>query len=187
MSDINQILEDTNSRMQKSLSSLQNDLSTVRTGRASTALVDNMVVDYYGTPTQLSHLSSITIPDARLIMIQPWDKQSIPNIERAILASNLGLNPINDGESLRITIPELTEERRRELVKLVGGKVEDGNVAIRNIRRDGISYLRDLEKDGQISQDDSRNAQNRIQEITDSFSENFLDIKTTKEIEIMAV
>ena len=187
MSDINQILENTNSQMQKSLNSLQNDLSTVRTGRASTALVENIFVDYHGAPTRLSHLSSITIPDARMIMIQPWDKQSIENIERKILASDLGLNPTNDGESLRMILPELTEERRRELVKLVGGKIEDGNVAIRNIRRDGISILRGLEKDGQISQDDSRTAQSRIQDITDSFSKNIQDMKMNKETEIMAV
>ena len=187
MSDINNILEDTNSRMQKSVNSLQNDLQTVRTGRANSALVENIVVDYYGSPTQLSHLSSITIPEARLIMIQPWDKQSIPDIERAILSSELGLNPTNDGQALRITIPELTEERRKELVKLVGGKIEDGNIAIRNIRRDAISSLRELEKDGDISQDDSRNSQSKIQEITDAFSKDILEIKAIKETEIMAV
>ena len=187
MSDIDNILEDTNSRMQKSVNSLQSDLATVRTGRANSGLVENIVVDYYGSPTQLSHLSSITIPEAKLIMIQPWDKQSIPDIERAILGSDLGLNPTNDGQSLRIAIPELTEERRKDLVKMVGGKIEEGNVAIRNIRRDGISSLRGLEKEGQISQDDSRSAQATIQEITDSFSKNILDIKANKEIEIMAV
>ena len=120
-------------------------------------------------------------------MIQPWDKQSIPDIERAILSSELGLNPTNDGQALRITIPELTEERRKELVKLVGGKIEDGNIAIRNIRRDAISSLRELEKDGDISQDDSRNSQSKIQEITDAFSKDILEIKATKETEIMAV
>jgi len=187
MSDIDNILEDTNSRMQKSVNSLQSDLATVRTGRANSGLVENMVVDYYGSPTQLSHLSSITIPEAKLIMIKPWDKQSIPDIERAILASDLGLNPTNDGQSLRIAIPELTEERRKDLVKMVGGKIEEGNVAIRNIRRDGISSLRELEKEGQISQDNSRSAQTTIQEITDSFSKNILDIKANKETEIMAV
>ena len=181
------ILKNCNSKMRKAFDVFNQDLSSLRTGRANSGLVENIVVDYYGSPTQLSHLSSITIPEAKLIMIQPWDKQSIPDIERAILGSDLGLNPTNDGQSLRIAIPELTEERRKDLVKMVGGKIEEGNVAIRNIRRDGISSLRGLEKEGQISQDDSRSAQATIQEITDSFSKNILDIKANKETEIMAV
>ena len=187
MEDIEEILKNTKERMAKSVDSLQRDLSSVRTGRASTNLVENLDVEYYGSSTPLNQLSSISVPEARTIVIQPWDKESLQEIEKSILKSDLGLTPNSDGVIIRINVPELTEERRREMVKLVGNLVEEGHVAIRNIRRDSLEKIRTLDKDKEISQDDGRRAQQELQNVTDSFISEMDSIKSQKEKEVMEV
>ena len=146
MPDVEEVLLEIDERMDRSVDSLVRDLNTIRTGRANPALVDTLMVDYYGAPTPLNQISSISVPEPRLLVIQPWDKQAIGNIEKSILTSDLGLMPNSDGAVIRISIPPLTEERRRDLVRLVGRRVEEGNVAVRNIRRDGLETLRSMEK-----------------------------------------
>ncbi len=181
------ILLNTEERMQKSVDSLKKELQSVRTGRASSGLIENLQVDYYGNPTPLNQLSSISIPEARTIIVQPWDKDSLSEIEKSILKSDLGLTPNNDGNIIRINIPELTEERRKEMVKIVGGIVEQSNVSVRNIRRDSLEQFRSLEKNKEISQDESRKAQQELQKITDSFTGNMDVIKSEKEKEILQI
>ena len=187
MEDIEEILKNTKERMTKSVDSLQRDLSSVRTGRASTNLVENLDVEYYGSSTPLNQLCSISVPEARTRVIPPWDKASLQEIEKSILKSDLGLTPNSDGVIIRINVPELTEERRREMVKLVGNLVEEGHVAIRNIRRDSLEKIRTLDKDKEISQDDGRRAQQELQNVTDSFISEMDSIKSQKEKEVMEV
>ena len=164
---IDDVLKDSDERMGKSVESLRRELTTIRTGRASPGLVESLAVNYYDTPTPLNQLATITVPEARVLMIQVWDRAALGDVEKAILASGLGLTPNNDGEVIRITLPVLTEERRRDLVKLVSRKTEDGHVAVRNIRRDANEGLKRLEKDGEIGQDESRRAQEEVQKVTD--------------------
>lgn len=187
MSDITEVLKSTIVRMEKSIESLKRDLGSVRTGRASAGLIENIKVEYYGTSTPLNQLSSINIPEARTILIEPWDKNVLVDIEKGILKSDMGLNPTNDGTLIRISIPPLTEERRKELVKLVGNIVEQSYVAIRNIRRDSLENFRTLEKNKEISQDEGRKAQEELQKITDSKSTLIDEIKNQKETEIMEI
>ena len=187
MATVQEVLSQTGSRMNKSVDALKSDLSAIRTGRASPALIENLMVDYYGVPTPLNQMASISIPEARLLMIQPWDKQVLKEIEKGILKSDLGLVPNNDGNVIRISIPTLTEERRRELVRLVGRKVEEGHVAVRNIRRDGVDQVRQMERAGDLSKDDSRRAQSQIQELTDSYVGQMDAIGEEKEAEVMEV
>ena len=181
------VLQNTSERMQKSVDSLERDLGAVRTGRASATLVENIMVDYYGTHTPLNQLSSITIPEARTIMIQPWDKEALVEIEKSILISDTGLTPNNDGALIRLNIPELTEERRREMVKMVGSIVEQGHVSARNIRRDSLEMFRSMDKEKEISQDDSRRAQEDLQKVTDSFTSKMDIMRSDKEKELMEV
>ena len=185
MASIEEILENTKERMGKSVDSLQRDLGGIRTGRASTSLVENINVEYYGTQTPLSQLSSISVPEARTIVIQPWDKEALEEIEKGILKSDLGITPNSDGTIIRINVPELTEERRREMVKIVSNMVEAGHVAIRNIRRDSLERIRTLDKEKEISQDDGRRAQQELQNVTDSFITEMDSIKSQKEKEVM--
>jgi ribosome recycling factor len=182
-----ELLAEASSRMQKSIESLARDLNTVRTGRASPVLVESLIVDYYGAPTPLNQLASISVAEARTLTITPWDKQALQEVEKSILKSDLGLVPNNDGTVIRINIPALTEERRRELVRVVSSKIEDGHVAVRNIRRDGISGIRQLEKNNEISKDDSRRSQDNLQQITDNFVAQMDDIGQAKETEVMEV
>ena len=182
-----ELLTEASSRMQKSIESLARDLNTVRTGRASPVLVESLIVDYYGAPTPLNQLASISVAEARTLTITPWDKQALQEVEKSILKSDLGLVPNNDGTVIRINIPALTEERRRELVRVVSSKIEDGHVAVRNIRRDGISGIRQLEKNNKISKDDSRRSQDNLQQITDNFVAQMDDIGQAKETEVMEV
>ena len=165
MATSTEVLADTGSRMEKSVEALNRELSTIRTGRASPALVENLTVDYYGVPTPLVQLASISVPEARSLMIQPWDKQTLKEVEKSILKSDLGLVPSNDGNLIRISIPTLTEERRIDLVKLVRRKVEEGYVSLRNIRRDSLETFRAMEGDKELSQDESRRAQNDLQQL----------------------
>ena len=187
MATIAEVINGTKSRMEKTIVSLERDLSQVRTGRASTGLVDTLSVDYYGSKTPLNQIASISVPEARTIVIQPWDKEATSDIEKSISSSDLGFNPISDGEIIRINVPELTEERRKEMVKLVGGVVEQANVATRNIRRDSLEKFRDMEKEKEISQDDLRKAQTELQKVTDDFSGTIDLMKSTKEKEVMQI
>ncbi len=172
-------------RMKKSIQSLKDDLNTIRTGRASAALFDRVRVDYYGDKSPLSQVATISIPEARLVVIQPWDKGLIGEIEKALQKSELGLNPSNDGKVIRIAIPPLTEERRKELVKQAKGQAEQSRVAIRNIRRDGNDEFKKLEKEGQLTEDGLKTAEEELQKETDKFIQEINKILEEKEKEIM--
>jgi ribosome recycling factor len=160
---------DAEERMNKALAALDRDFAKLRTGRASTALVDDIRVDYYGTPTPVNQLASVSVPDSRTLSIQPWDRGAFALVEKAILKSDLGLTPINDGKIIRISIPPLTEERRKELVKVARKYTEEAKVAVRNIRRDANEALKKREKDKQTSEDESKKSQDAIQKLTDAF------------------
>jgi len=181
------LLTDAETRMKKSAEALRQELVKIRTGKASTALVAGIKVDYFGTLTPLNQAASITTPEARLLVIQPWDKSLLPKIEKEILKSDLGLTPVNDGTFIRLAIPALTEERRKELVKLVRKYAEEARVAIRNVRRDANEHLKREQKDGKISEDDLKKHQIRCQELTDKHIETIDDILKKKEEEIMEV
>jgi ribosome recycling factor len=184
---IERVLTEINGKMQKAVEALTRDLATIRTGRASPALVEHIKVDYHGILTPINQLASISIPDAKMILIQPWDRGSIRSIEKAILTSDLGLNPITDSQILRIPIPPLTEERRKELTKAVHKRLEEARVELRNLRRDGIEKLRQSEKDKEISQDQCSRASEQLQKLTDNFVDKINNIGQTKEREIMEV
>ncbi len=187
MPTVNEVLAEADAAQQKSASALSRELSSIRTGRASAALVENLLVDYYGVPTAMNQLASISVPEARALMIQPWDKQAMAAIEKSILVSDLGLVPSNDGTVIRLNIPTLTEERRLELVKLVGKKVEDAHVSVRNIRRDGLERLRAMEREDSLSKDDSRRAQDQLQKVTDTNISGMDAIRVDKVTEVMEV
>lgn len=181
------ILLETEEKMEKALTALDRDFSSLRTGRASTALVDNIMVDYYGTPTPVKQLASVAVPDSRSITIQPWDKGAFGPVEKAIINSNLGLTPMNDGRLIRINIPMLTEERRKELVKHARKYVEDCKVAIRNVRRDANDQIKKLEKGKEITEDESHNGQDEVQKLTDAYVAKADERGTAKEKEIMDI
>lgn len=166
---IEDILKDAEHRMQSAVAALDREMDTIRTGRARPSLVEGLKVEYYGTPTPLNQLATINAPEPRLITIQPWDKTQLSTIEKAIQKSDLGLTPTNDGNLIRLAIPQLNEERRKELVKVVHKKVEDGRVAVRNVRRDALDHLRRMQHDKEITDDDERHAQDRLQKITDKY------------------
>jgi len=182
---IEDIYQDTRDRMGKSIDALNNELKRVRTGRASLGILDGMSVDYYGTPTPLNQMASLSVPESRLIMIQPWDVSVIKDIEKAILKSDLGLTPSSDGKLIRISIPPLTEERRKELVKVIQKISEDYKIAVRNIRRDSNEMLKALKKDGDISEDDAFKAQDQVQKITDENIKKIDGVFKNKEKEIL--
>jgi len=182
---IDSIFQDTRESMKKSIAALKNELNKVRTGRASLSLLDDIRVDYYGTLTPLNQMSSLSVPESRLIIIQPWDVSMIKEIEKAILKSDLGVTPSNDGKIIRISIPQLTEERRKQLVKVVYKKSEDHKVAVRNIRRDSNDLLKSLKKDGDISEDDAFRAQDQVQKITDEHVKLIDETCKEKETEIL--
>jgi ribosome recycling factor len=184
---IDDALLDAADRMEKALEALRRDLATVRTGRASPALVEHLHVDYYGTPTSLNQLATISTPEARLIVIQPWDRGSISAVEKAILKSDLGLNPNNDGTVIRLALPQLTEERRRDIAKQVRKRVEDARIATRNVRRDCHDHIRRLEHDHQISQDDLHRAETELQKLTDDHIKEIDKVGHEKEEEVLAV
>lgn len=177
--------QETRERMKKSIDSLKHDLQRVRTGRASLTLLDGVKADYYGTPTPLAQMASLSVPESRMITIQPWDVSAIKEIEKAIMKSDLGLTPANDGKIIRISIPPLTEQRRKELVKIVNKTCEESKVAIRNIRRDSNELIKGFKKDGDVSEDDAFKAQDQIQKITDEYIKNVDDIYKDKEKEIL--
>ena len=184
---INEILDDAKTRMIKSVASLKGELSRLRTGRANTALLDNIKVDYYGNPTPLNQVANVTVADSRTIGVQPWEKGMVKAIEKAIMESDLGLNPMSAGDIIRIPIPPLTQERRLDLVKLVKSEGEGGKVAVRNIRRDAISHIKDLLKEKEISQDDERRAEDLVQKLTDSNVADIDVLLKEKEAELMEI
>lgn len=184
---IQESLADAKGRMQKAVEALRHDLATIRTGRASPGLVENLKVDYYGVPTPLKQMATITTPEARLIVIQPWDRTTIGAVEKAILRSDLGLNPSNDGNVIRLVLPQLTEERRHELARLVRKRVEEGRVAVRNVRRDVHEELRRLQREHQISEDELRRAEHDLQKLTDNIIQEVDKVGEEKEAEILAV
>lgn len=184
---IDEVLEELRERMQKSVDALQDDLMSIRTGRASPALVEKLPVEYYGTPTPLNQMASIAAPEPRLLVIRPWDPSALADIERAILKSDLGLTPMNDGMLIRLSIPRLTEERRRELVKVVSRRVEEARISVRNLRRDSLQDLKDFEKEKMISEDDFFRGKDQVQELTDDFIEKIDDIGKRKEEEVMEI
>ena len=184
---VQEVLGDANARMEKSEEALGRELNSVRTGRASPVLVETLMVDYYGVPTPLNQLASISVPEARVLMIQPWDKQALKDVEKSVMKSDLGLVPNNDGNVIRINIPILTEERRNDLVRLVGRKVQEGHVAVRNIRRDGLERFRDMERSKEISQDELHRAQEQLQKVTDAHIEQMNSLRQAKESEVIEV
>lgn len=177
----------TEEKMKATVAGLKKELATLRTGRATPALVDHIKVDYAGVPTPLNQLASISVPEARLLLIHPWDKSSIHEIEKSIQKSELGLNPTSDGNVIRIAIPQLSEERRQELTKLVRRRAEERRVAIRNLRHEAMNRLKDLEKNKEISQDDQKRAQTQLQKLTDSYIATIDQVAKDKEAELMEV
>lgn len=184
---IKEISQDATGSMQKSIEVLKKEYASLRAGRATPALLDKITVDYYGTPTPVNQLANISVPEPRMLVIQPWDKGSMAAVEKAILKSDLGLTPSNDGSIIRLPIPALTEERRKELVKLIKKKAEETRVAVRNIRRVANDTLKKLHKDGDITEDEQRKGQDEIQKKTDQFIKEIDGILEKKEQEILQV
>jgi ribosome recycling factor len=181
------LFADVEHRMQMAVEALKRELAAIRTGRASPTLVERLPVEYYGTPTPLNQLASIHATDVRTLVIQPWDRKVLNNVEKAIQKSDLGLNPNNDGQVIRLIVPPLTEERRRELVKVVHKKVDEGKVAVRNCRRDGHDKLRDRERKKEISEDELKRSTDRLQKLTDRYVEEMDKLGSLKEREILEV
>ena len=187
MTPIEDFLTDAKRRMDRSIETTRGEFASVRTGRASTALLDRITVDYYGTPTPLKNMATISAPEPRLLSVQPFDPSSIKAIERAIQESDLGLTPSNDGKVIRLPIPQLTEERRKELVKLVRKMGEDGKIAIRTVRRDVMQHLKDLVVNGDVGDDEERRAEQQVQKLTDDHTKAIDELLKHKESEIMEV
>jgi ribosome recycling factor len=187
MAAIEDFLADAKRRMDKSIEATHHEFNSIRTGRASPALLDRITIDYYGTPTPLKSLASISAPEARLLVVQPFDPGAIKNIERAVQESDLGLTPSNDGKVVRLPIPALTEERRRDLVKVVRRVAEDGKVAVRNVRRDVMQHLKELVVNGDVGDDEERRAETQVQKLTDEHTKTIDDLLKVKEAEIMEV
>ena len=184
---IEELIQDAKRRMDRSIEATRAEFNAVRTGRASAALLDRVEIDYYGQRTPLRQLATINVPEPRLLTIQPFDPSSLKSIERAIQESDLGLTPSNDGKVIRLPIPQLTEERRKELVRLVRQRAEDGRVAVRNVRRDVIHHLKDLATKGEIGDDEERRAEDHVQKLTDEHTRAIDDLLKQKEAEIMEV
>jgi len=183
----NQTLWNTEEKMQKTVDGLKKELATIRTGRATPTLIEHIKIEYAGVPTPLNQVAGISAPGARLLVIQPWDKGSIRSIEKAILTSDLGLNPVSDGNVIRINIPPLSEERRQELIKVVRRRIEERRVAIRNLRREAMDELKELEKNKDVSQDEHKRLLNQLQKLTDNFIADTEQIGRDKEAELMQV
>ena len=187
MAPIEEFLADATRRMDVSIEHTRQEFNSVRTGRASAALLDRIAIDYYGTPTPLKNMATITAPEPRLLTIQPFDPTQVRAIEKAVMESDLGLTPSNDGKLIRLPIPQLTEERRKELVKIVRQIAEDGRVAIRNIRRDAIHHLKELSDKGDVGSDEEHRAEERVQKLTDEHTHSIDELLQHKEAEIMEV
>jgi ribosome recycling factor len=181
------VLSSAREHMDKTMEHIRHEFSTIRTGRASTALLDGITVDYYGSPTALNQLANISVPDAKLLMVTPYDKGGLKDIEKALLKSDLGLTPANDGKVIRIPIPDLTEERRKDLVKVIRRLAEDSKVSLRNIRRDSNDVLKKAEKDGELPEDESHSARDEVQKVTDGYVKKIDELLKAKEDEVMEV
>lgn len=184
---INEIKLDAEQRMQKSLAALQGEFSRLRTGRAHTNLLEQINVDYYGNETPLNQVASVTVPDPRSLLVTPWEKTMVTAIEKAIIDSNLGLNPVVSGQSVRVPIPPLTEERRKDMIRVVRNETENARIAIRNIRRDANNQLKELLKEKEISEDEERRAQDAIQKLTDKYISDLDKLLTAKEADLMEI
>ncbi len=184
---LNELYKETEGRMEKAIIALVQELNTIRTGRANPSLVELLPIEYYGTQTALQELASISVPESRSLLIRPYDPASLKNIEKAILKSDLGLTPNNDGENIRLVLPTPTEERRLDLVKVVGIKAEEARISIRNIRRDSIRDLREFQEEKMITEDDQHRGEDQVQEITNKFIDKIDELSSRKEGEIMEV
>ena len=184
---INDITKDTEEGMQKAVDSFKRDLQKIRTGRANTAMLDGIKVDYYGTPTPVNQVATVQVVDARLITVKPWEKSMLPVIDKAIRASDLGINPVADAELVRLPIPPLTQDRRRDLAKTVGKQTEEARVAVRAARRDAMDMIKDAEKAKEITEDERKNGEKKVQDLTDKYIASVDDIAKTKEKEIMEI
>lgn len=182
-----EVLQKCEGKMNKSVEVLKGEFASVRAGRANPAVLDKVLVDYYGTPTPINQMAAVSVSEARVLVIQPWDKSTLKSIEKAIQASDIGINPANDGSVLRLAFPQPTEERRRELVKEIKKMGEESKVGIRNIRRDGMEKLKALKKDSTITEDDQKNGEKKIQELTDKFIKNIDALVSEKEKEVLSL
>ncbi|HOV78742.1 MAG TPA: ribosome recycling factor [Bacillota bacterium] len=183
----NELIKEAESSMKKTIEVVKKEFASLRAGRATPALLDKITVNYYGTPTPVNQLANITVPEARLLVIQPWDKNSVPEIERAILKSDLGITPASDGTVIRLTIPQLTRERRADLMKVIKKKAEEGRVAVRNIRRETNEQLKSKQKEGKMSEDELKRNQDEVQKLTDRYIKEIDSLLSNKEQEIMQV
>ena len=179
------VLQTAEGKMSKAVEILKDDLASIRTGRASPGLVSNIKVEYHGVPVPLNQIAGISVPEARMLVIQPWERDILPSIEKAILKSDLGVNPSSDGNIIRLAIPQLTEERRNQLVKMVRKRVEEGKVAVRNVRRDGLEKLRELKDNKELSEDEQKRAMNKLQQITDKSTDDIDQVAKGKEAELL--
>jgi ribosome recycling factor len=184
---VKEIVKEAEGNMKKTIEVVKKEFASLRAGRATPALLDKIMVNYYGTPTPVNQLANISVPEARLLVVQPWDKSSLPEIERAIMKSDLGITPANDGTVIRLAIPQLTQERRVDLMKVIKKKAEEGRVAIRNIRRDVNEHLKAYQKEGKISEDELKRSQDDVQKMTDRLIKEIDGLLTVKEQEIMQV
>ena len=184
---LNDVYKDVKGKMEGTVAALKREFGTIRAGRASLSVLDGITVDYYGVPTHLNQVATLSVPESRLIVIMPWEAKILPDIEKGIMKSDLGLTPTNDGKVIRLAFPPLTEERRKDLVKVAKKMAEESKVAIRNIRRDGNDFLKEMEKEKDISEDDLKKGQEEVQKITDSYIAKIDEILTHKEKEIMEV
>ena len=184
---MDELIKSTEEKMNKTVSVLERDYKSVRAGRANASVLDRITVDYYGVPTPIQQMAAVSVPEARVLMIQPWDASTVKSIEKAILTSDIGINPQNDGRVIRLAFPPLTEERRKEIVKEVKKMAEEGKVAVRNIRRDSLDKLRGLKKNGEITEDDVTNGEKKIQNVTDKFCKEIDDLAAAKEKEILEI
>lgn len=182
-----EVLSKCESKMNKSIDALKNEFASVRAGRANPAILDKVLVDYYGAPTPINQMAAVSVSEARVLVIQPWDKSTLKTIEKAIQASDIGINPANDGNVLRLTFPQLTEERRKELVKDIKKMGEESKVGIRNIRRDAMEKLKTLKKDNSITEDDQKDGEKKIQDITDKFVKKIDSLVAEKEKEVLSI
>lgn len=184
---IDEIIKDAEQRMRKSIESMRSEMAKIRTGRASSAVIDHIMVDYYGSPTAINQVANVSVQDARTLAVQPWEKNMVPVVEKAIMQANLGFNPVTAGDIIRIPMPALTEDRRKEMVKIAASEGENGKVAIRNIRRDANSDFKELLNDKEISEDDDHRAQDQIQKLTNQYVAEIDSIVAEKETEILTV
>lgn len=184
---MDEVFEKTKGRMQKCLDSLEGDYKTIRAGRANPSILDRINVDYYGVPTPINQMAAISVPEPRMLMIQPWDTKMLKEIEKAINIADIGINPNNDGKVIRLVFPVLTEERRKELVKDVSKRAEEAKVAIRNVRRDSMDDIKKLKKNSEITEDDQKYAEEELQDITDDYIGQVEDIRKDKEAEILSI